>query len=294
MPNDSLTSCLAVAANAARRAGVLLVRYMGRPATVETKRSAVDLVTEIDRRSEQLIHAAIRRRFPSHGFQGEERTRTHPDAPYQWIVDPLDGTMNFVHGVPVFAVSIGLRVEGSTRLGLIYDPTRREMFTAVAGRGAFLNGRRIRVSRTARLAESLLSTGFSSTFRTNPAPLLRWFTAFQSRCRGVRRIGSSAVSLAYVACGRHDGFYEQELWPWDIAAGLLLVEEAGGRVTDFRGRPITRLEDGVVVASNGRIHPEMLALLRCSAPRATARRARSARGVSAPRRGRCAERGRRP
>ena len=262
MSTDSLASCLAVATGAARRAGALLARHMGRPVTVETKRSAIDLVTEIDRRSEQWIHAAVRRRFPAHGFQGEERTRTNPAAPYQWIVDPLDGTMNFVHGVPAFAVSIGLLHRGRIVLGVIYDPTRREMFTALSGRGAFLNGRRLRVSRTARLSDSLLSTGFSSTFRAHPAPLLRWFTAFQLRCHGVRRIGSTAISLASVACGRHDGFYEQELWNWDIAAGILLVVEAGGRVTDFNGHPIARLEDGKIVASNGRIHPAMLTLLR--------------------------------
>lgn len=261
MPDASLTSCLTVATDAARRAGALLARYAGRPRLVETKRSDVDLVTEIDRRAERVIHAAIQRRFPSHGFQGEERTRTNPDAPYQWIVDPLDGTMNFVHGMPMFAVSIGLLHHRRAVLGVIYDPTRHEMFTARSGRGAFLNGRRIRVSRTARLADSLLSTGFSATFRTDPAPMLRWFTALQSRCHGVRRIGSSAISLAYVACGRQDGFYERELWPWDIAGGIVLVQEAGGTVTDFRGRPLARLEDGVVAASNGRIHPELLAVL---------------------------------
>jgi len=251
---------LQVAERAARRAGRLLAAHAGRPATVETKRSHIDLVTEIDRASEQILHRAIRRAFPDHGFRGEEATLTNPHAPYQWIVDPLDGTTNFVHGTPSFAISIGLLHVGRPVLGLIHDPMRHETFTALRGRGARLNGRRISVSPVRSVATSMLSTGFSDKFRDNPAPYLRWFAAFQSRCHAVRRMGSTALSLAYVACGRQEGFYEQDLWPWDIAAGILLVREAGGRVTDFHGRDV-KLEDGRVVASNTRIHAEMLRLL---------------------------------
>lgn len=218
-------------------------------------------MTEVDRASERLLHAAIRREFPTHGFLGEEATRTNPTSAYQWIIDPIDGTTNFVHGVPSFAISIALTDRGRPVVGVIYDPIQRETFTAVAGAGSRLNGRRIAVSRTRRLAESLLSTGFSSTFRTHPQPMLAWFIALQARCQGVRRIGCTTLSLAYVACGRQDGFYEQELWPWDIAAGILLVREAGGRVTDFAGHPVTRLDDGRIVASNGRIHQVLLAHL---------------------------------
>ena len=261
MAPSSLTTCRDVALQAARRAGPLLVRYMGRPSTVETKSSAIDLVTEVDRASEQMLHRAIHRHFPDHGFQGEERTRTNPAAPYQWIVDPLDGTMNFVHGVPAFAISIGLLHRGRPVMGVIYDPTRREAFTAIKGQGAYLNGTRIHASRIRRIGESLLSTGFSSRFRDNPTPFLKWFTAFQLRAQAVRRVGSTAISLAYVACGRQDGFYEQDLSPWDIAAGILLVQEAGGRVTNFHGRP-PKLEEGQLVASNGWLHRQMLTLLR--------------------------------
>jgi len=260
MRSQELRSCLDVAARAARQAGTLLAAHAGRPRRVRTKRSVIDLVTEIDRASERLLHQAIQRRFPEHGFRGEERTRTHPDAPSQWIVDPLDGTTNFVHGVPAFAISIALAHHGQLLIGVIYDPMRNEMFTAMKGSGAWLNGARIRVSRTRDLKTSLLATGFSPKFRENPKPYLRWFEAFQLRCHAVRRTGSTSLSLAYVACGRQDGFYEQDLWPWDIAAGLLLVREAGGRVTDFHGHPV-RLESGQVVASNGRIHTAMLKLL---------------------------------
>ena len=260
MSTPALSRHLDVATRIAHQVGAFQVRHLGRPASVRTKRSSIDLVTEIDRESERRIYRALARQFPDHGFYGEEATRAGLDAPFRWVVDPLDGTMNFVHGVPTFAVSIALVHQGSVLAGLIYDPTRRETFTARHGAGARLNGRRIRVSRTRRLAESLLSTGFASDFRRNPRPYLHWFKAFQSRCHGVRRIGCTTLSLAYVACGRQDGFYEQHLWPWDIAAGLLLVEEAGGRVTDFRGHPV-QLTVGQVAASNGPIHERMLALL---------------------------------
>ena len=249
-----------VAVRAARRAGALQAKYAGKPRSVETKRNVIDLVTEVDRASERIIHQAIARAFPDHGFRGEERTRTHPDAPYQWIVDPLDGTTNFVHGVPCFAVSIGLLDRGRVVAGVIYDPMRKETFSAIRGRGAWLNGRPMRVSKSRRLDQSMLSTGFSIKFREHPAPYLRWFTAFQMRCHAVRRSGSTAISLAYVACGRQEGFYEQDLWPWDLAAGLLLVQEAGGRVSDYRNRPV-QLEQGEVLASNGRVHAAMLGVL---------------------------------
>ncbi len=261
MPSSPLTRELSVAVRAAKAAGALQSRCRGRRIGYTTKRHAADLVTTVDRASERLIHTIIRTRFPEHGFYGEERTRTHRSSPWQWLVDPLDGTTNFVHGVPVFAVSIGLVHEGQPVLGVIYDPSYRELFTAVRGRGARLNGRRIHVSPTRRLADSLFSTGFSVKFRRNPAPYLRWFQAFQSRCHAVRRSGSTAISLAYVAAGRLEGFYEQDLWPWDIAAGIVLVEEAGGLVSDFRDRPV-QFKVGEVVASNGHLHTKMLTLLR--------------------------------
>jgi len=266
MSRQPFTKYLNVATQAAHKAGAFLVARLGKPKTIQTKRSVIDLVTELDRASERLIHDVIQRRFPDHGFQGEERIRTNPDAPYRWIVDPLDGTTNFVHGAPVFAVSIALTDQDTLVVGVVHDPTRDETFTAIKGSGARLNGRPIHVSKTRRLADSLLSSGFSPKFRHNPEPYLRWFTAFQLRCHAVRRIGCTSLSLAYVACGRQDGFYEQDLMPWDIAAGLLLVQEAEGCISDFRGRPV-RLEEGRVVASNKKIHDEMLACLRPCQPR---------------------------
>ena len=250
-----------VAIQAARKAGVLLAAHVGAPSTVHTKRNPADLVTEIDRASERLIARIVKRAFPDHGFYGEEHARRRLDSPYRWYVDPIDGTTNFVHGLPLFAISIGLAYRQAMLVGVIYDPIRRELFLAMKGRGAFLNGRRLRVSRTRSVARSLLATGFPNEFRRQPQPYLGWFLTLEARSRAVRRLGSTAISLAYVAAGRLEGFYEQQLWPWDIAAGLLLVQEAGGRVTDFSGgAPV--LHDGKLVASNGRIHAELLRCLR--------------------------------
>ena len=253
---------LTVADTAARQTGPMLVKYAGRPKSVLTKRSAIDLVTEIDKAAETRLRRAILSAFPDHGIFGEEHARINPDSPYQWIIDPIDGTTNFVHGVPYFAISIGLALRGTLIAGLVYDPTRPEMFSAVKGGGAKLNGRRISVSPAKRLEDSLLSTGFPSDFRKDPSKYLGWFRAFQDQCHAVRRTGSTALSLAYVACGRQDGFYETNLWPWDIAAGILLVEEAGGRVTDFTGRPaVVGTGRSELVASNRHIHRSILALL---------------------------------
>lgn len=253
----SLDAYARAAAEAARAAGSLLLRSLGAPKTVRTKRSASDLVTELDQASEQLIYTKLHRAFPALGFLGEERGPRHTGHSSRWIVDPLDGTNNFVHGLPWFGVSIGLETNGRMVVGVIYDPVRRELFVAMKRRGAFLNGTRIHVSLTRRLATSLLATGFSSRFLTRRQPYLRWFETFQGRSHGVRRIGSTVLCLAAVAAGRLDGFYERDLWPWDLAAGALLVEEAGGRVSNLRGEPID-LRKGQLVASNGHIHREML------------------------------------
>ncbi len=260
MPSRALHRDVTIAARAARAAGALLLRHVGRPKSVRTKRSAIDLVTEIDRAAERLIHDILHRACPTVGFLGEEHGPRRPGASHRWIVDPLDGTNNFVHGFPCFGVSIGLEARGVVLAGVIYDPTRRELFTATKGGGAFLNGRRITVSSTPDLAHSLLSTGFSSRFLTRTQPYLGWFQTFQRQSHGVRRIGSTVISLAAVAAGRLEGFYERDLWPWDMAAGMLLVQEAGGRVSTVTGGPVA-LDRGQLVASNGRIHRAMLRVL---------------------------------
>jgi myo-inositol-1(or 4)-monophosphatase len=260
MSRETLPSYAEAAARAARAAGALLAQYVGRPKQVATKRSAIDLVTEVDRAAERLLHARLHRAFPQVGFLGEEHGARGDTAAGRWIVDPLDGTNNFVHGLPLFGVSIGLEQRGRIVVGVIYDPMRRELFVALKGRGAFLNGRRLRVSATRTLARSLLSTGFSTTFLRQDQPYLGWFRAVQRHSHGVRRLGSTVLSLAAVAAGRLEGFYERDLWPWDMAAGMLLVEEAGGRVSNLAGRR-PRLASGELVATNGRIHHQLLRTL---------------------------------
>lgn len=246
---------------AAQQAGRLLARRLGRPNTVQTKRSAIDLVTELDRHAERLIQRILHRAYPTFDFLGEEHGQPRHSSPYRWIVDPLDGTNNFVHGLPFFGVSIGLQYRQTMIAGVIYDPMRQELFVATKGGGAYLNGRRIMVSSTRRLACSLLATGFSSRFLTRQEPYLHWFTTLQRHSHGVRRLGSTVLCLAAIAAGRLEGFYERDLWPWDMAAGILLVEEAGGRITNLAGdRPA--LEAGQLVASNGHIHNQLLRRLR--------------------------------
>lgn len=260
MSTPSLSTLLKAASQAATSAGAILAKHAGKPRTVQTKRSAIDLVTEIDKASEALIRRALGRVAPDFGFLGEEGGESRGRTGWRWIVDPLDGTNNFVHGLPIFGVSIGLQQGERMMAGVIYDPMRKELFTAVRGKGAHLNGARIRVSPATDLKRSLLSTGFSTNFLTHDQPYLRWFQTLQRRSHGVRRIGSTVYSLACVACGRMEGFYERDLSPWDFAAGMLLVEEAGGRVSDVAGKP-ARLESGQLVATNGRIHPALIKLL---------------------------------
>ena len=260
MPRTSWTRHADVATRAALTAGAILARHIGRPKTVKTKRSAIDLVTEIDRASERLIQTMLKQAFPHVGFLGEERGEHDKDAQSRWIVDPLDGTNNFVHGFPMFGVSIGLEHHGTMVMGVIYDPMRRELFTAIKGQGAFLNRRRIHVSSTRSLTHSLLSTGFSTKFLTQDQPYLGWFQRLQRSSHGVRRLGSTVLSLAAVAAGRLEGFYEQDLWPWDIAAGMVIVQEAGGTISNLHGKAVV-LEDGRLVASNGHIHRPLLRTL---------------------------------
>ncbi|MBI3021104.1 MAG: inositol monophosphatase [Candidatus Omnitrophica bacterium] len=260
MSPQALTRYAEAAVRAALAAGSLLAKYVGRPRTVGTKRSPIDLVTEVDRAAERLIYRILHRAAPDVGFLGEESGEHGEEAPSRWVVDPLDGTNNFVHGLPLFGVSIGLEHRRMIVVGVIYDPMRRELFVALKGQGAFLNRHPIRVSPTRRLSHSLLSTGFSFHSLTHTQPYLRWFQTLQQRSHGVRRIGTSVLSLAAVAAGRLEGFYERDLQPWDLAAGALLVEEAGGRITNLEGRPVV-LGEGRLIASNGHIHRELLQVL---------------------------------
>ncbi len=239
----------------AREAGELLMGYFARRVPIEYKGDA-DLVTAADRASEALIIDRLQARFPRHDVMGEEGARRETGSDYKWYIDPLDGTTNFAHGFPVFCISMGLEHKGQLIAGVVYDPTRGEMFAAEKGSGAWLNQRRIHVSKTARLPESLLATGFPSHKR-HKNPNIHFYHQITLRTHGVRRAGSAALDLASVASGRYDGFWEFNLNPWDLSAGVLLVEEAGGQVTGFYGQPF-RLEDRDVVATNGLIHADLL------------------------------------
>jgi myo-inositol-1(or 4)-monophosphatase len=252
-----------VADGIARQAGALLRKFYEKGVSTEYK-GDVDIVTEADRASEQLIREKLTAAFPTHGVYGEEGTRDQLESEYRWYVDPLDGTTNFAHGFPAFCVVLGLEhrpaglaadADGEMIAGVIYDPLRNEMFSAERGKGAFLNGRAIHVSKTKTLQESLTATGFPSSKR-HASPNVHFYQQITLRSHGVRRAGSAALDLAYVACGRLDGFWEFNLNPWDTSAGVLLVAEAGGTVTHFDGGKFT-LDSREVLATNKLILPEM-------------------------------------
>jgi myo-inositol-1(or 4)-monophosphatase len=249
---------LAVAIEAARAAGALLRGHYGRPQQVEHK-GEIDLVTALDRQAETLVVERIRAAFPDHAILAEEGSGGGTDVAHRWLVDPLDGTTNYAHAYPCFAVSIAYERAGQVVVGVVYDPLRDELFAAQAGRGASLNGQPLRVATTPRLLESLLITGFPYDRARFPAALRLW-NALIERAQALRRDGAAALDLCYVAAGRADGFWERPLQPWDMAAGALLVREAGGRVTSFRGGP-PDIYSAEIVATNGAIHDDLLAAI---------------------------------
>jgi myo-inositol-1(or 4)-monophosphatase len=223
----------------------------------------VNLVTNADQQAEALIVKKIRAAYPDHLIVAEEGRGAAAAEPCRtpiWFVDPLDGTTNYAHGFPFYCVSIGVEIDGRVVVGVVYDPVRRELYSAIRGKGAVCNGRRLRVSATEKLEQSLLVTGFAYDVRTSRRNNFGHFHQFSLRCRGVRRTGSAALDLCYVADGRLDGFWELNLWPWDTAAGSLIVEEAGGRMSNFSGTSY-EIRVGELVASNGTIHDEMVAVL---------------------------------
>jgi myo-inositol-1(or 4)-monophosphatase len=251
-----------VAIDAALAAGRLIREQFGRVQAVELKGER-DLVTAVDRAAEALIVEQLRAAFPEHAIHAEEGTGGEQGAAdHCWFVDPLDGTTNYAHGYPFFAVSVAYAEQGTVRVGVVYDPLREELFTAAEGAGAYLNGQRLRVSATTRLQRSLLISGFPYDRADMPRALRLW-TALLPLAQGLRRDGAAALDLCYVAAGRADGFWERHLQPWDLAAGALIVREAGGQVTDFRGAALD-LQGGEVVATNGRIHAELVAALQAA------------------------------
>ena len=265
MPNTSNESFLPTLSAIAREAGALLLQYFHQGLKIEYKGDA-DLVTAADRAAEALIRERIRQQFPSHDVLGEEQGLNDQGSDYRWYVDPLDGTTNFAHGYPVFCVSIALQHQavedrssgqlGRRIAGAVYDPTRDELFTAEQGRGAHLNGKPIHVSKAAQLKECLVATGFPSHKR-HKNPNIHFYHQITLRTHGVRRAGSAALDLCNVASGRFDGFWEFNLNPWDTAAGALIVEEAGGRVSRFDGSPFA-IDSRETLASNGLVHDALL------------------------------------
>jgi myo-inositol-1(or 4)-monophosphatase len=247
---------LETAVEIAREAGALLSTYFERRIAFETK-GEFDIVTEADRASERLVVERLRSRFPSHGIVAEEGGGHESPSEYRWYVDPLDGTTNFAHGFPMFNVTLGLARGSDVIAGVIYDPVRQEMFTAERGSGAYLNNRRVRVSPVSRLGDSLASTGFPSRKRRHNVNI-HFYYQLAMASHGVRRTGSAAIDLAYVASGRLDFFWEFGLNPWDMAAGVLLVEEAGGKISDMKGAAHSITGSPHLLADNGALHEQVL------------------------------------
>jgi len=246
----------------ARAAGAILLEGYGRTHRPERK-GRIDLVTEYDRRAERFLLDAIARRFPGHAVLAEESgasSTAGAAAPVRWLIDPLDGTTNFSHNYPFFCVSVAAEMDGALAAGAVFDPVRGELFSAARGSGATLDGAALHVSDIARVEDALLVTGFPYDVREHPERSLPRFEAFLVRAQGVRRDGSAALNLCYLAAGRFDGFWEGHLSPWDMAAGVLIVREAGGHVTDYQGGTF-RLERPEILASNGHIHEEMRTIL---------------------------------
>jgi myo-inositol-1(or 4)-monophosphatase len=248
----------AVAGEAARAAGDRLMRMLGNTHQI-IKKGEIDLVTEADLAAEKAILEVVGQAFPGDAMLAEEAGKQGAKAARTWLIDPLDGTTNYAHGFPFFAVSIALEIENEVVMGVVYNPCMDEFFGAAKGKGAFLNGEALQVSETGRIGESLLATGFPYDVHERPERVMAMLERMLVRAQGIRRLGSASLDLCYVAAGRMDGFWEEDLKPWDTAAGEIIVREAGGKVTTFAGKPYTPYLD-TVLASNGFIHDDMLEL----------------------------------
>lgn len=248
-----------IALKAVKEGGAILMKYFGKIKFIEHK-GEIDLVTEADRRSEEIILSIIKDHYPDHRILAEETGESGGASPFKWIIDPLDGTTNYAHGYPCFCVSLAVENEKEVVYGAVYDPVKDELFTAEKGKGAFLNGQEIKTSSTQQLKQSLLCTGFPYDIRDEIDSSLINFRTFLMKAQAVRRDGSAALDLCYTAAGRFDGFWEQKLFPWDVAAGSLLITESGGTLSNFKGEPFS-IYDKEIVASNGIIHDQMVETL---------------------------------
>jgi len=252
---------LATATEIVLRAGDIQLRGQASGFRID-KKGTIDLVTEVDFECERMCREILGERFPDHDILAEEFGGASLSTPsrFRWIFDPVDGTTNYAHGLPIFCASLGLEIDGQRAVAAIYDPSRRELFTAERGQGAYLNGRALHVSDTRALLDSLLVTGFPYDMHRQSSEIVELFGTFLKTSRAVRRLGSAALDLCYVAAGRFDAFWEQHLKPWDVAAGALIVEEAGGRLTGMGGEPFNAAVPHLV-ASNGHLHPHLLATI---------------------------------
>jgi myo-inositol-1(or 4)-monophosphatase len=253
---------LNIAIEAAKEAGKYLKYSVGKVKSIEMKQGEErNLVSEIDKTSEAKIISIIKRHYPNHAILAEESGASSMSADYKWVIDPLDGTTNFLHGLPIFCVTLAVEYKGEIVAGVVYDPNLDELYTAEKGSGAYCNGKRMRVTQTSDLIGSLLVTGFPYDIAQNPDNAVGHFVNFLMEGQGLRRLGSAALDLSYIAAGRFDGFWEVNLNPWDMAAGVLFVQEAGGKVTDFSGVP-SSIYNKQVLATNGVIHDAMLQVLK--------------------------------
>lgn len=243
-----------------RQAGEILFSGFGKQHQIDRK-GVIDLVTEIDHQSEQFLIHEINRRFPTHQIVAEESGTHHGENCCLWYIDPLDGTVNYAHGLPIFSVSLAFQIDGEINLAVVYDPLRDEMFSAVRGQGAYLNDKPLAVSQTSELNRSLLVTGFPYDIRENPSNNLDLFAKFSMVSQGVRRLGSAALDLCYTAAGRFDGYWEIRLSPWDVAAGGLIAREAGGVVTDLNGNSDFLTQSQSILAANPVLYQQMLVIL---------------------------------
>jgi myo-inositol-1(or 4)-monophosphatase len=257
IPNQTQSEFTIVALRAALQAGELLKRGFGTTFQVGSKSNKNDLVTEYDRTSEASIMETILTAFPSHGFMGEEGGKKK-SGEVMWIVDPLDGTSNFASNVPIFSISIAAAVGPEVVCGVVFQPMTQELFMAEKGKGSFLNGKLLKVRTTTALESAFLATGFPSNVQENPLSCIETFTRLARLGPQIRRLGSAAIDLSYVAAGRFDGYWEASLQPWDFAAGKLILEEAGGKITQYDGSPLDIFSATPVVASNGHLHAQLL------------------------------------